>query len=308
MRGRRVRRVLKSSVREFIADDAMALSATLAFYTALSLAPLLLIAVWVLSLVYSGEASEQAIQRAQEAGGPQAAEMARTVLANAHHKGQGAAAAVFGFVTFLFSASGVFGQLQSSLNRIWKVKARADAPWWDWFRKRFRTLVMMTAVGIILLASVAATAVLTALEHWMEGLFSWPWLWWNLNLAIPFLVYVLLFAMVYKILPDVQMAWSNVWWGAIVTAVLFVIGRQLIGWYIGRGATTSVYGAAGSLVALLMWLYYSAVIFFLGAEVTQAIAHVRGARIEPSPYAEWVGGVNKAAPGRDHGGNAERSG
>ncbi len=297
---RRVWNVLRSTVSEFIADDAMALSATLAFYTALSLAPLLLIAVWVLGLVYSGEASEQAIQRAQEAGGPQAAEIARTVLANAHRKGQGAAAAILGFATFVFSASGVFGQLQSSLNRIWNVRARRDAPWWDWFRKRFRTLVMLAAIGIILLASVAATAVLAALQHWMEGMFRWPWLWWGLNLAVPFLVYVLLFAMIYKILPDVQIAWSNVWWGAVVTAVLFVIGRQLIGWYIGRGATTSVYGAAGSLVAFLMWLYYSAVIFFLGAEVTQAIAHVRGERIEPSPYAEWADPGAKVATGGEY--------
>lgn len=286
---RRTWDVIRTTFSEFIKDEALLLSAALAFYTALSLAPLLLIGVWVLSLVYSGEASEQAIRQAEEAGGPQAGEVVRTVLANAHQKGQSTAAAIIGFATFLFSASGVFGQLQYALNRIWNVKARSDAPWWDWFRKRFRTLVMMAVIGGILLASVAATAVLAIVQHRMEGVIRWPWLWWGLNLAIPFLIYVLLFAMVYKILPDVEIRWSNVWWGAVITAILFVIGRQLIGWYIGRGATTSVYGAAGSLMAMLTWLYYSSVIFLLGAEVTQAIAQVRGERIKPSPHAEWAG-------------------
>jgi membrane protein len=296
---RRIWEVLRTTFSEFIRDEALLLSAALAFYTALSLAPLLLIAVWVLSWVYSGEASEQAIQRAQEAGGPQAAHIARTVLANAHQKGQSTAAAIIGFGTFVFSASGVFGQLQYSLNRIWNVKARADAPWWDWLRKRLWALVMLAVIGVILLASVAATAILAIVQHRMEGMIRWPWLWWGLNLAIPFLVYVLLFAMIFKILPDVRIHWSDVWWGAVLTAILFVIGRQLIGWYIGRGATTSVYGAAGSLVALLLWLYYSAVIFFLGAEMTQAIAHVRGKRIQPSRYAEWAHEA-PATPGGGH--------
>jgi membrane protein len=285
---RRTWEVIKSTVTDFINDEVLLLAAALTFYTALSLAPLLLIGVWVLSLVYSGEASEQAIQQAEEAGGPQAGEVVRTVLANAHQKGQSIAAATIGFATLLFSASGVFGQLQYSLNRIWNVKARANAPWWDWLRKRLWTLVMMAIIGAIVLASVAATAVLSVVQKHMEGMIRWPWLWWALNLAIPFFVYILLFAMIYKILPDVQIRWSNVWWGAIITAVLFSVGRHLIGWYIGRGATTSVYGAAGSLVALLTWLYYSSVIFFLGAEITQSIARVRGERIEPSPHAEWA--------------------
>lgn len=286
---RRVWDVIKSTFSGFMEDEALLLSASLAFYTALSLAPLLLIAVWVLSLVYSGEAADQAIQRAEEAGGPQAGQVVRTVLGNAHQKGQSIAAAIIGFATLLFSASGVFGQLQYSLNRVWNVRPKADAPWYDWFRKRLWTLVMMAVIGAILLTSVAASAVLSVVRHTMEGVIRWPWLWSSLNLAVPFFIFILLFAMIYKILPDVQIRWSNVWWGAAITAILFTIGKYLIGWYIGRGTTTSVYGAAGSLVALLTWLYYSAIIFFLGAEITQAIAKVRGESIQPSPHAEWAG-------------------
>lgn len=285
---RRAWDVIKSAFTDFVNDDALSLAASLAFYTALSLAPLLLVAVWVLSLVYAGDAGEQAIQQAEEAGGPQAAEVVRTVLNNAQQKGQSIIAAIVGFSIFVFSASGVFAQLQYALNRIWNVRARSDAPWWDWFRKRLWTLVMMVAIGAIVLASVAATAVLSILQQQMQDVIRWPWLWWALNLTVPFLVYILLFAMVYKILPDVEIRWGNVWWGAFITAVLFSIGKYLIGWYIGRGTTTSVYGAAGSLMALLIWLYYSTVIFFVGAEVTQALARVRGERIRPSPYAEWI--------------------
>ncbi len=285
---RRVWDVIQSTFRGFVKDEALLLAASLAFYIALSLAPLLLIGVWVLSLVYSGDAAQQAIQRAEEAGGSQAGEVVRTVLGNVHQRGQSIAAAIVGFGTFVFSASGVFGQLQYSLNRVWNVRPRPDAPWYDWFRKRMWTLVMMAAIGAILLASVAATAVLSFLRHRMEGMIRWPWLWSSLNLAVPFLVYVLLFAMIYKILPDVQIRWRNVGWGAAITAMLFSFGRHLIGWYIGRGTTASVYGAAGSLAAPLLWLYYSAIIFFLGAEITQAIARVRGERIQPSPHAAWI--------------------
>ncbi len=285
---RNVWKVTKTAVLEFINDDALTLSAALALYVSLSLAPLLLIAVWILSLVY-GDAEQAVGEQAEQAVGGQAGDIIRQVMQRAsQQKGQSIAAAILGIGTFLFAASGVFAQLQYSLNRIWNVQARSDAPWWNWFRKRLWTLIMVGAIGAVVLASVVATAVLSALQEQMQAVINWPDLWWAANMIIPMLIYVLLFAMVYKILPDVEIAWRTVWWGAIVTAVLFAIGKHLIGWYIGRGATGSVYGAAGSLIVLLTWLYYSALIFFFGAELTQSISRIRGNRIEPSDYAEWI--------------------
>lgn len=282
--------VIKSAFTEFSNDDALTLSASLAFYVALSLAPLLLVTVWILSIVYGGQtAQEHAIQQVQQQAGSQAGELVRTVMANASRKkGQSLAAAIVGIATFVFSASGVFAQLQYSLNRIWNVRARADAPWWDWFRKRLWTLVMLAVIGAIVLASVAATAVLSGIQHEMQGFLQWPGLWWALTVAVPFVIFILLFAMVYKILPDVRIDWRNVWWGSFLTAVLFTVGKYLLGWYVGRGTISSVYGAAGSLIAFLTWLYYSALIFFFGAELTQAIARARGDRIMPSRHAEWL--------------------
>lgn len=280
-------RASKSAVSEFVKDDALTLAGALAFYTTLSLAPLLIIGVLIVGLVYRGDAQEQAVQRASETIGSQGAEIVRTVLQNASQTRRSIVAAIIGFGMFLFSASGVLGQLQYSLNLIWGVRARPDVPWWDWFRRRFWALVMMLVIGAIFVASIAASTALLAVENQLRDQLELPSVWRWLNGVVPLLVYVALFAMIYKILPDVEMSWRDVWWGAFITAILFSIGKWLIGWYIARGTISSVYGAAGSLVALLTWLYYSAVIFFFGAELTQAYAKARGADIRPGKYAVW---------------------
>lgn len=279
--------VLKSAVTEFMKDDALTLAASVAFYTALSLAPLLLLAVWVVGLFYR-DVQEQAVARAQETVGPQGAEIVRTILQNVSNRRQGTIAAIVGFATLLFSASGVFAQLQYSLNRIWNVKPRSDAAWWDWFRKRFRTLVMMGGIALIFLASIVAATALAVVHRYADSVLAVSWFWSTVNQVVPLLLYVFLFAMVFRILPDVDIQWGDVWFGAFITAVLFTIGRYLIGIYLGKSGTSSVYGAAGSLVALLLWLYYSAVIFFFGAELTQAFACARGRHIGPSKHAEWI--------------------
>jgi membrane protein len=287
MAPKRVWNVLRSAVGEFISDDAVTLSAALAFYTSLSLAPLLLIAVWIASLVWGRGAENEAASRAAEVVGPQGAQVIRTVLANASRPAAGIAAVV-GIAVFIFSASGVFAQLQYSLNRIWHVTTRPGAGVKGWLRKRFWTVVMLVIISAIFMASIVASAVLAGLQSHLKSLITIGEFWRTLNLVVPFLLFVLLFAMVYKVLPDVTITWRDVWFGAFVTAVLFAAGRYLIGWYIGRGGVASIYGAAGSLVALLTWLYYSALIFFFGAELTQVYARQRGARIQPSAHAVWI--------------------
>lgn len=283
--------VVRTAAVEFISDDALTLAAALAFYTILSLAPLLILAVLVVGLVYSGNAQEQAVQRASEMVGPQGGETVRTILQNASQPKDSIIAAIIGFSLFLFSASGVFGQLQYSLNRIWGVRAKSDAAWWDWLRKRFWTLVMMGAIWGIFIASIVAATVLSVVQSRSQEVLEVPWLWASLNQVLPLLVFVALFALMFKILPDVNIQWKDVWLGAAITAILFVIGRYLIGWYLGRGTVSSVYGAAGSLVVLLTWLYYSALIFFFGAELTQAYGRARGVRLRPNRHAEWIAGA-----------------
>jgi membrane protein len=275
-----------AAVKEFIEDDAMTLAAALAFYTALSLAPLLLIAVWGASLIWGRGAQDEAAARAAQVVGPQGAEIIRTVLGNASQPAQSRFAAILGFGLLLSSASGVFAQLQYSLNRVWDVRARSGMPLTAWLYKRLWTLVMLLVIGAIFLASIIASAVLAGLRGSLSGLHL-GWLWGGLNTALPLVLFTLLFAMIYKILPDARTQWRHVWLGAIITTILFMVGRYLIGWYLGRGTISSVYGAAGSLVVLLSWLYYSAVIFFLGAELTQCYARQCGNGGEP---AEDAGG------------------
>jgi membrane protein len=147
---------------------------------------------------------------------------------------------------------------------------------------------MMIVIGAVFLASLIAAAVLSAVQHHLQGLIREGWVWWRANQIIPLILFILLFAMIFKILPDVSLRWRDVWFGATVTAILFLIGRYLIGLYIGMRGVASVYGAAGSLVALLTWLYYSALIFFFGAELTRAYARARGSRIEPDKHAVWI--------------------
>ncbi len=297
----RIWRTIKTAVADFSDDDTMTLAAALAFYTTLSLTPLLLIGIWGASLVWGRGAEDEAANRAAEVVGPQGAEIIRTVLSNASKPTAGIIAAIVGFATFLFSASGVFAQLQYSLNKIWKVQPRPDAGVKGWLRKRLWTVVMMAVIGAIFLASLVATAVLAAMKEHLKDIINSSVFWWAINTAMPFLLFVLLFAMIYKILPDVTIRWGDVWIGAFLTALLFAVGRYLIGWYIGRGGTSSIYGAAGSLVVLLTWLYYSAVIFFFGAELTQAYARQRGSRIEPSEHATWTrkeDGPSGGTPGR----------
>ncbi len=295
---RRIRKIWdvgKSAVNGFIEDDALTLAAALSLYVAMSLAPLLLVAVWVLGFIFAGDFEAAAIEQAQTAVGAQAAGIIRTVFKNAYQTGGSTFAALFAAGTFIFFSSGVFAQLQYSLNRIWDVEPRESAGVRDWLRKRFWTLVMMVVIWLIFLISIAGSAVLSGLESQTQGVVGLVGLWWLLSHVVPLLIYVLLFAMIYKLLPDIEMPWSDVWFGATITTILFALGKWMIAAYLGRSSWTSVYGAAGSLMAMLIWLYYSSLIFFFGAELTQSIARARRQRIRPSRHAEWIDRKTAAA-------------
>ena len=284
--------LLKLTFTEWTNDNAFELSAALAFYTIFSIAPVLLIAVGVASFFLAPEtATTRIVDEMQKLVGAQGANAVRQVIESSRGFGKGLWAVSVGIVTLIMGATAVFGELQSALNRIWDVEAKSDrGVIMSLIVDRLRSFLIAVCVGFLLLVSLVISAVISGLQHYMNNwLPGVPWVWQTANVVTSFLVVAALFAMIYKFLPDVVISWKDVWIGAAVTALLFSAGKYLIGIYLGRTATTSAFGAAGSLVVLLFWVYYSALISFLGAEFTQVYARRYGPGIRPKKHAVRVG-------------------
>lgn len=276
-------RLLKETYSEWNDDKASRLAAALAYYTMLSLAPLLVIMVSVAGFVFGEQAARGAISD-QISGmvGPSAADLIENAIAQAGNTGAGIIATIIGIITLFMGASGVFAQLQDALNTIWEVQPKPGLGVRATIEKRVTSLTMVLGIGFLLLVSLVISTALSALGNYMSGLLPGADLLWQvINFIVSFGVITLLFAMIYKFLPDVEIAWRDVWIGAAVTALLFTIGKFLLSWYIGSSSIGSVYGAAGSLAILLVWIYYSGLILFFGAEFTQVYAREYGSRIVP---------------------------
>jgi membrane protein len=282
--------IVQEILADFIDDDAMALGAAIAFYTALSFAPLLVLLSWGASFL-GAEVQDALVENIMLVLGGEAAMVADRVL---HHAAtdEGAAdrAGALGLVTLLVSATAVFAQLQAAMNRVWNVRARTAFGIADWLRKRLLSLGMVLTILFLLLVSLVVTAILQMLLTRGEGA-----LWVALNLALSLAVTFLLFASIFKVLPDVEIAWTDVWLGAAITACLFSVGKWAIGVYLGRADPGASYGAAGSLVVLLVWVYYSSLILFVGAETTQVVSRRMGSEIRPDAHAEWIPGSEPGA-------------
>ena len=279
--------LLKETASDWKEDKADRLAASLAFYTILSLAPLVVIAVAVAGLAVGEEAA-----RGQLSGqiaalvGPQAAPAIEGFLANAHKPSTGVISTVVGAAVLLMGASGVFGELQDSLNTIWEVAPKPGRGIWGMIRDRFFSFTMVVGVGFLLLVSLVVSAGLAVVGNVMSSnLPGGEALWRVVNFAVAFGVVTALFALIYKVVPDVNVRWSDVWVGAAVTALLFTLGKIGIGLYLGKSTVASAYGAAASIVVITIWVYYSAQILFMGAEFTQVYARRFGSRIEPSKNA-----------------------
>ncbi len=283
--------LLKNTGSEWWNLNAFRLSAALAYYTIFSMAPVLLIAVGGASLFFAREtAVNRVVQELQRLVGEQGASAIRQVLESSAGLGKGAWAISVGVVTLILGASVVFGELQSALNQIWGVKARTRRGLvLHLVFNRLRSFSIAVVVGFLLLVSLVLSAALNALQdyatHWMP---SAPWLWQTGNNVISFVVVAMLFAMIYKYLPDVRLEWGDVWIGAVVTSCLFNGGKYLIGIYLGHAAIGSAYGAAGSFAVLLVWIYYSALICFFGAEFTRVYTRRQGRQIQPEKHAQAV--------------------
>ena len=282
--------LLKATASEWSEDKVPRLGAALAFYSVLSLAPLLLIAIAVASLVFGEKAATGQLEnQIQQMVGKEGAEAIQEMLKNAHKPGSGPIAALIGFATLLLAASGVFGQLQDSMNTIWEVQPKPGRGVLGFLKDRFFSFTMVLGTGFLLLTSLVLTATVAATFQLLSGLS--PALKPALalgDLVASAVVVILLFALIYKLLPDAKIAWRDVWVGAGLTTVLFLIGKAGIGLYLGRSSYGSGYGAAGSLVVLLVWIYYSSQILFFGAEFTQVYANRYGSQIRPARDAEPV--------------------
>jgi membrane protein len=266
--------ILRAAGVDWVEDKASQLGASLAFYSVLSIAPLVIIALSVAALVLDEKAATtQFLGQMNELVGKEGAEAIAGMIDNAKKPATGIVATVLAVATLLFGASGVFGQLQDAMNTIWEVPPKKSGGWWNMIRSRFLSIVMVLGTGFLLLVSLVLSTAIAALGNEVGR--AWPALEPVShigNAVVTFLVVTVLFALIFKFLPDAKVAWRDVWVGALMTAILFTIGKMLIGLYLGKSAVGSSYGAAGSLVVLLVWIYYSAQILFFGAELTQAYA------------------------------------
>ena len=276
-------KLLKETFQEWQQDKAPLLAAALAYYTVFSITPLLVIAIAITGAVFGQDAARgEILEQINQLVGEQGAQAIETALVNANQPQLSGVASIISVVVLLVGASGVFAQLQEALNTVWNVRAKPDGGIWEFIRKRLLSFGMVLAIGFLLLVSLIISAMLSGISKLEINLLpGFTPLWQLLNLAISFGFISLLFALIYKYLPDVKIRWKDVLVGAIITALLFTLGKFLIGLYLGRGSLGSTYGAAGSLIVFLAWVFYSAQILLFGAEFTQVYARKYGRRIRP---------------------------
>lgn len=293
--------LMKDTFKAWSEDKASRLGAALAYYTIFAIGPLILVIISIVAIVYGDEAASGQITGAiDDIVGQDGAEFIQTAVKNANQGGAGTLGTIIGAATLLLGAAGLFGQLQDALNTIWGVRPKPGGGIMLMLRERFMTFLMVIGTGLLLLVSLLVNTVLAGLGDLLKdtlpgGVFIWQ----IVNYGISLGVIILLFATIFKVLPDVKIGWKDVWVGALVSAVLFLIGQIALGFYFGLSNVGSPYGAAGSLVSVLVWIYYSAQILFFGAEFTQIYANKYGSQVEPADSAEFVSVEERARMGMD---------
>jgi membrane protein len=282
--------MMKQTVSEWIDQDISRLGAALAFYTLFAIAPLFVI-VLAIAGFWFGEAAARRELFSQVSGlvGNEGGEAIQALVSAAHKPKTSTWATMIAVITLFIGATGVFVQLQDALNSVWGVRREAGRGVRHFIRDRLLSFALIVGIGFLLLVSLILSAGLSALGKFMVGLLpDQEAVWQGVNFVISFSVITFLFGMIFKVLPDVRIAWRDVWVGAMITALLFNVGKLLLGLYLGRSSVTSAYGAAGSLVIVLLWVYYSAQILFFGAKFTQIYSNRHGSHREPVPGAEQV--------------------
>jgi membrane protein len=282
--------LMKQTATEWIDQDVPKLGAALAFYTLFAIAPLFVIVLAIAGLWFGEEAARREMFN-QVSGlvGSEGGEAIQALVSAARQPKTGAWATVFAVTTLFVGATGAFVQLQDALNSIWGVRRKAGRGLRQFIKDRLLSFALIVGIGFLLLVSLVLSAGLAALGNFMTGLLpARETIWQVINFVFSFGVITLLFAMLFKVLPDVTIAWRDVWIGALLTALLFNLGKHLLGLYLGRSGVSSAYGAAGSLVVVLLWVYYSAQILFFGAKFTQIYSARHGPPPAPVPGANAV--------------------
>jgi membrane protein len=271
-------KILKAALSGYIAHDDVSRGAAIAFYAVTSLAPILLIVTAIAGVAFGEDSVRAAISvELNDLVGGQGADLVKSLLASSTDRAAGTTATLVGIVVLVATASGVFGEMQTALNTIWNAKA-PDQPFYAVIRTRAASLGLVAALGFLMIVSLAASTALSAVGQYLSAAFPIvQLLLTTLNTLVSLALFSLLFSAIYSVLPDIRIAWRDVAMGSFVTAALFTAGKSLIGWYLGRAAPSSGYGAAGALIVLLFWTYYSSQIFLFGAEITKAIVDMENA-------------------------------
>jgi len=284
--------LLKQTGQEFMEDKAPQLGAALAYYTVFSLAPLILVLLSLVGVIFRHDpagAWNKITQQMSYFLDPSAVQVVQNIAQKASEPGKSTIATIIGVALALFGASGVFGQLQDALNTIWGVKAKPGGGIWGFLRSRFLSFAMVGGICFLLLVSLTLESVLKGFSHYVQSMLPGGIIIaMTVYLVFDFAVIVLLFAIIFKFLPDVNIQWRDVWIGAVMTALLFGVGKWALGFYLGSGTAGSAYGAASSLITLLLWVYYSSQILLFGAEFTQVYAERAGRGAKPDEYAVRV--------------------
>ena len=279
--------LIKETFSEWVADKAPRLGAALSYYTVFALAPVLLVVIAVAGLVLGPEAAQgKIVEQLSGLLGEDAASIVQTMLVNANRRGTGVMATVIGIATLLVGATGVMVELQGALNTVWKVIPKPGQAVKLLIRSRLIGLGLVLSMGFLLLVSLVISAALAAVTNWLSDIVpEWLVPGYLINYGISIFVIALFFALIFKVLPDAKVSWHDVWIGALVTSLLFHLGKFLIGLYLGQASVASAFGAAGSLAVLLVWVYYSAQIVLLGAEFTRSYANRFGSHVVPEEHA-----------------------
>lgn len=280
--------LLKDSFGSFMDDKVPKLGASLAYFTLFSVGPMLLVIIFVAGLLLGRQAIEGSLRdQIQALVGDDAAEQVQQLIASAATSEQGTIAAVIGIITLVISASSVFAEMQDSINEIWHVKLKPKQGWQLMLKNRMLAFGIVASMGFLLIVSMAAAAIIESLGQHLEKIIPGVSvsILFAVSHAFTFVISTVLFAVIFKILPAARIKWADVWPGAVATVLLFMAGRFAISLYISQSDFGDTYGAAGSLVVVLVWIYYSSLIFYFGVEFTKAYAKRFGSGIHPMPYA-----------------------
>jgi len=298
--------IFKDTFKDWSEDKATRLGASLAYYTIFSIGPVLLITVAIASFVFA-DAKQQIVTTVSSVVGKEGGDVISSTIDNANKGGANIFATIIGIITLLLAASGVFGQLKDSLNTIWEVKLKPDQGILATLKDRFLSFTMVLGTGFLLLVSLVLNAGVAALNVFLKSILPGGDLLGQIvSLVVTFGIVTVMFALLFRFLPDVDIRWKDVWIGAAITALLFGLGQYLLALYLQFGNVGSAFGATGSLVVVLVWVYYSAQIFLFGAEFTQVYTNKYGSRVRPDANAEFVTEEARAQQGISREGGERR--